>query len=366
MSSNWGVLLRDLKKCTACSTIENDIVRPVGGYGHHMAKVLIIGLAPGRNGADQTGIPFTRDPSGQLLQEALAYASINREKDVFITNIVKCNPRDEKGRNRTPYETEIQNCGKYLATEIELLKPKIIIPLGSKAIKFVLNEKKISVLKLHGKKIMKDNRIIIPFLHPGYIIRGAYNKEQYLNDFVVIGNVLREQIKSEVQIPRSDILLLTLFDENYEKSFINGRTKLQKVAFFAQKELVEKGYDSIYGFRPYYYGPYSREVYTDMTWLEMNKLVVVNGKIDKTGSSSEFKLTKRGYDYAHSLLKNKDFERIHSIINEPLKELKKMSVNKLVEYAHKIHPEFDMNQLKSKKPYQKRTLDDYYDDNRSD
>jgi len=184
------------EECSKCPELVKSRSQIVKGYGDKNATFLVIGLAPGRNGADLTGVPFTRDPSGALLQEALIKAGLSDEKnphmsnprlkDVYITNLVKCNPQDEKGRNRNPSHFEVQNCISLMNQEVSDVKPKVIILLGSLVVKYILNEKSVRMVKLHSVARYKNGITYVPFIHPSYVIRGAYNREKYLEDFCSI------------------------------------------------------------------------------------------------------------------------------------------------------------------------------------
>lgn len=99
----------------------------VPGSGDARARVMFVGIAPGRFGGDRTGVPFSGDRSGAMLRRMLARAGL---ASVFITNLVRCNPRDARGRNRDPERTEIANCRSHLEAEIAIVRPRVIVCLG--------------------------------------------------------------------------------------------------------------------------------------------------------------------------------------------------------------------------------------------
>lgn len=120
--------------CNKCIDLTKTRNRIVCGYGDFHAKVLFIGEAPGRLGADITGVPFTRDRSGKLLQKMLRTIGMNLDNiesdnpnliDAYITNIVRCNPRGERDTNRSPTSEEISNCSNFLEKEIHILETKV-------------------------------------------------------------------------------------------------------------------------------------------------------------------------------------------------------------------------------------------------
>jgi uracil-DNA glycosylase family 4 len=132
------------------------------------AKVMFVGEAPGRLGADSTGVPFHGDKAGDNFESLLDFAGVSRE-DIFVTNAVLCNPRDESGNNSTPRLDEIANCAQFLRRQITLINPAIVVTLGANALratalvqphKLTLREHVRSEHSWHG-------RILIPLYHPG-------------------------------------------------------------------------------------------------------------------------------------------------------------------------------------------------------
>ncbi|NHI84318.1 MAG: uracil-DNA glycosylase [Candidatus Thorarchaeota archaeon] len=165
--------------CVKCPNLVKTRSRIVSGYGDPTAGILIVGLAPGRNGADKTGVPFTGDPSGMLLQEALISSGISKEAkpnvvkprlSAYITNIVKCNPQDSMGRNRPPTEKELINCTEYLVEEMNLIRPKIIVALGTIVWKHLQGRE---MERTMDNLIRKNGTHIVKAYHPGYAIRGG-------------------------------------------------------------------------------------------------------------------------------------------------------------------------------------------------
>jgi uracil-DNA glycosylase len=148
--------------------------------------VFFLGLAPGRNGADITGIPFTRDPSGRLFREMLGRVGLS---DAFVTNLVKCNPKDDKGRNRYPTREEINNCRPHLESELEMVKPRVVVLLGDIATKEFLPDTG-RIVQEHGQPRESDGTTFVPFIHPSYVIRGAYPRERYASDFAKLATLV--------------------------------------------------------------------------------------------------------------------------------------------------------------------------------
>src|SRR5437667_3440024 len=97
------------------------------------ARVMFIGEAPGRKGADRTRVPFSGDQSGKNFARFLASINLTRS-EIFITSAVICNPRAASGANRRPKTSEIRNCSAFLRRTIELVEPAVIVTLGTVAL----------------------------------------------------------------------------------------------------------------------------------------------------------------------------------------------------------------------------------------
>ncbi len=93
----------------------------------------MVGEAPGRLGAERTGVPFSGDASGRRFEALLAAAGWTR-RDVFITNAVLCNPRDPAGRNRPPTRTELAACHDHLEATLAVVEPRVVVALGRRAL----------------------------------------------------------------------------------------------------------------------------------------------------------------------------------------------------------------------------------------
>jgi uracil-DNA glycosylase family 4 len=132
------------------------------------AKVMFIGEAPGRLGADQTQIPFHGDVAGGNFEDFLQFAGIHRG-DIFVTNAVLCNPRDSKGNNSSPTIREIESCAAYLRRQIELVNPEIVVSLGAVALRALATiEPHGLTLSAHVRTAHRWNgRELIPLYHPG-------------------------------------------------------------------------------------------------------------------------------------------------------------------------------------------------------
>lgn len=367
MKRVWRELTSEIANCQRCPSIVRSRNIAVRGIGSPKAKILIVGLAPGKDGADLTGIPFTRDPSGILITEMLSEAGLSREQDVFITNLVKCNPKGVSGHNRPPSKREIANCFPYLKREIEYVKPRIIVPLGRAATELLLNEKVRNMSQYHGKTISKKETMLFPFIHPGYVVRGAYDKKKYLKEFRILGDLFLDIIKQESQLSRLDILLMVLKNANFgrgQKGTIRGKTRLQKLLFLVQHELKTKGFKGKYSFRPYLYGPYSRQIYTDIKWLKMNKLVETNKDFDEiTGLTIEFNITDEGKMKIDNKMESHIYKNVNDIVKNVIERYNDMRTTELVEYTHKQFKNYSITEMEKEKKHIETKLDTFIDKN---
>ena len=132
------------------------------------AEIMFIGEAPGRLGADNSGIPFHGDKSGHNFEELLEFAKIDRSK-IFVTNAVLCNPKDQQGNNSTPTKIEIQNCANHLAEQIRIIQPKIVVTLGATALESTRFLSQHTLTLRDGVRSANKwfDRILIPCYHPG-------------------------------------------------------------------------------------------------------------------------------------------------------------------------------------------------------
>jgi DNA polymerase len=136
----------------------------VVGAGNLQAPIMIVGEGPGQT-EDETGLPFV-GRSGELLDKILASVNLVREKDVYICNIVKCRPPD----NRVPTMEEAEACKGYLLEQIRLISPKIILLTGATAMRGLVGIKD-GITKVRGQWIEKDGRFYMPIFHPAYLLR---------------------------------------------------------------------------------------------------------------------------------------------------------------------------------------------------
>ena len=178
----------EVKNCLKC-ILSKTRTNAVPGEGPNSANLMFIGEAPGFH-EDQEAKPFV-GKAGQLLNKLLAEYGIQRSS-VYITNIVKCRPPN----NRNPDPEEINNCQPYLLKQINIINPEIIIPLGNFSLKYFFPDS--SITKMRGQLLNKGGKQIFPMLHPAAIFRKKEYFELFRKDISTLKTIL-EQNKLETQ-----------------------------------------------------------------------------------------------------------------------------------------------------------------------
>ena len=170
---NWETLEGACYYCKKCRLWEtrNHVVI---GKGNKNADIIFIGEGPGQQ-EDLTGIPFV-GPAGQLLDKMLQSINLSVE-DVYIANIVKCRPP----ANRVPEADEAEACLNYLRNQVILVKPKIIVLLGSTALKNILG-KEYGITSARGKWIEMGRIQYLPTWHPAALLRDETKKLDFWRD----------------------------------------------------------------------------------------------------------------------------------------------------------------------------------------
>ncbi len=183
MYTSFETLEKECKTCERCELCKtrNNVVF---GVGNKNAEVLFIGEGPGEN-EDLQGEPFV-GRGGQLLDKMLNAVDLDRHKNIYIANIVKCRPP----QNRDPLQDEQEACIGWLRNQVALIKPKIIVCLGRiAAMKIIKPDMKIT--KEHGVFFERNGVLLMATLHPAALLRNPANKPGAFEDFLK----LREKIK---------------------------------------------------------------------------------------------------------------------------------------------------------------------------
>lgn len=167
------VLRKEVCDCKKCPELASTRTQTVFADGNPGANLMIVGEAPGFN-EDKKGLPFVGD-AGELLDNILRACGWDRQKDVYITNTIKCRPPS----NREPTEEESINCRGYLDKQIELVKPKFLLLLGSVASKALLGR---PVSSLRGQWHEYKGISTLVTYHPSYLLRNPEEKKEVGKD----------------------------------------------------------------------------------------------------------------------------------------------------------------------------------------
>lgn len=180
----WESLREECLNCRRCALADtrNHVVF---GEGPENAEVMCIGEGPGEQ-EDLTGRPFV-GRGGKLLDDMLEIIDLSREKNVYIANMVKCRPP----QNRDPLNIEQEACSQWLETQIRLLRPKIIICLGRiAAMTYIREDFKIS--REHGQWFEKDGILRTALFHPAAILRNPRRRPETFEDLKIVQAKIKE------------------------------------------------------------------------------------------------------------------------------------------------------------------------------
>ena len=175
--------VRNCVKCPLCQTR----TQTVFADGNPAADVVFVGEAPGFH-EDQKGIPFV-GKAGQLLTDIIVKGMKMRREDVYICNVIKCRPPD----NRDPSPDEKAKCEPYLVRQLQLVKPKVICALGGHAAKTLLKTED-STGKLRGKWHFYEGIPLRVTFHPAYLLRSPGEKRKTWDDIQEVMKVLRGEV----------------------------------------------------------------------------------------------------------------------------------------------------------------------------
>jgi uracil-DNA glycosylase len=158
------------------------------------ARVMFIGEAPGRKGADRTRVPFSGDQSGRNFDRFLESIELKRT-EIFITSAALCNPQSATGANRRPTATEIRNCSEYLQRTIALVDPEVVVTLGTAALGAIkLIEDHEFTLRHDAARLRRwNNRLLIPLYHPSpQVLITSRDERAQLRDYKVVARVIKQ------------------------------------------------------------------------------------------------------------------------------------------------------------------------------
>ncbi len=168
-------------KCGLCDTRHNVVF----GVGNEAADILLVGEGPGEQ-EDLQGAPFV-GPAGKLLDDMLCIIDLDRARNCYIANIVKCRPP----RNRDPLETEQDACIGYLRNQVALVKPKVIVCLGRIAAKRLIDPD-YRITRQHGQWVQKNGIWMTAIYHPSALLRDVGKRPETFDDLLAIRKKLQE------------------------------------------------------------------------------------------------------------------------------------------------------------------------------
>ena len=182
-------LFEEVRNCRKCQ-LAYSRTNPVFGSGDESAEIVFIGEAPGYY-EDQQGEPFV-GAAGKLLSQLLGGIGLRRQ-DVFIGNVLKCRPP----QNRDPLPEEIELCKPYLFRQLEIIKPRVVCTLGNFATQTILG-KRVSISSIRAKPSQVGNFFIFPLYHPAAALHRGDMLEPLHEDF----KKLKEFLDSGVEPQR--------------------------------------------------------------------------------------------------------------------------------------------------------------------
>ena len=178
MLESFSELKKEVAECKACGLCETR-TNIVFGVGNESAEVMFIGEGPGKN-EDEQGQPFV-GRSGQLLDKMLAHVGLSREHNIYIANIVKCRPPE----NRDPSKEESEACIGFLRNQVHLIRPKIIVCLGRVAATRIISPT-FKVTQEHGQFFERNGMLLMGTFHPAALLRNPNQKPEAMKDFIAL------------------------------------------------------------------------------------------------------------------------------------------------------------------------------------
>jgi len=176
-------LHEEIRVCTKCP-LSQGRTNAVPGEGSSTAKIVFVGEGPGAE-EDRLARPFV-GPAGRLLAELLLHAGMPRSA-VFITNIVKCRPPG----NREPLPPEVTACRPYLVSQIALIRPALVCPLGSPALRTLLG-KDVQISHVHGRAFKHRGMLYMPLYHPAAALHRGNLRQTLFDDMLALRRALEE------------------------------------------------------------------------------------------------------------------------------------------------------------------------------
>ena len=176
LAMDWPELRRAVRDCTACG-LRRGCTQTVFGVGDENAQWLLVGEAPGAE-EDRLGEPFVGQ-AGRLLDNMLAAIGLQRGRNVYIANVLKCRPPG----NRNPEAGEVAQCAPHLLRQIELIRPKLILAMGRFAVQTLLATEA-TIASLRGRVHQCHGVPLVVTYHPAYLLRNLPDKAKAWDDLL--------------------------------------------------------------------------------------------------------------------------------------------------------------------------------------
>lgn len=173
----------ELGDCTRCK-LHGGRTHLVFGVGNPGADLMFVGEAPGRD-EDLRGEPFV-GRAGQLLTRIIEAIDLRRE-DVYIANVVKCRPP----QNRNPERDEVETCRPFLLAQIDAVRPRVVVALGTFAIRTLLDDDRLSISRARGRVYKCRGARLVPTFHPAFLLRSPDRKRDVWEDMKRVRSILR-------------------------------------------------------------------------------------------------------------------------------------------------------------------------------
>jgi DNA polymerase len=173
----------ELGDCTRCR-LHGGRSHLVFGVGRPDAELMFVGEAPGRD-EDLQGEPFV-GRAGQLLTKIIEAIDLRRQ-DVYIANVIKCRPP----QNRNPERDEVETCRPFLFAQIDAVRPRVIVALGSFAVRTLLDDDRLPISRARGRVYKCRGASLVPTFHPAFLLRSPDRKRDVWEDMKRVRSILR-------------------------------------------------------------------------------------------------------------------------------------------------------------------------------
>lgn len=240
-SKYFNYLLSSVVNCDICNRMCNRKKVLSLNNGNLNSKVIFVAEAPGRLGAECTGIPLYGDKTGENFEMLLGNIGWKRE-DVFITNAILCNPQDESGNNSTPTQEEIENCSYYLEMTLELINPDIVVTLGVKALESLkaIKSHNYALKECVAEKTMWNGRYLFPLYHMSPRAAIHRNMTKQRADFIALSHIVDpiKGLKAQVTISKQSITKTAKANNTLLNMVVLIINELKTVSFFKLTKLL--------------------------------------------------------------------------------------------------------------------------------